>query len=437
MCRLIRAQHWDPVTQIDNPYIGDFLSNNGTLYASSADGVYKSTDNGDTWNSYSAGFHASSVRVFLNTDAGTLAGTFDNGAFISHDDGLTWEPFPNINTSGIRGLAKSNTGLFAATLTDGLLRSTDGGTTWERVMSSVRDTYIRTVAAQGNTVLSATFSAGAYRSTDNGDTWSPLSSGLTDTDIESFTFIGSDVFAATTFSGFIFRSTDDGETWTQSSNGLSNYSSVHKVVEADNYLFAAAGDGVYVSDDGGNNWTLKNNGMTSTIMLTVEAYGSTVLAGTAEGYAYKSTDYGNTWTSINDGLPPVGYTSAIEAFNISGPNLMCATFSTDIFWRPADQVVTSVREENNSAPKVFALSQNYPNPFNPTTQISYNIPKAGMVHINVYNVLGERVAEIENGFRQAGSYNVTFNASDLASGVYYYRIESGSFTSTKKMILLR
>jgi len=81
--------------------------------------------------------------------------------------------------------------------------------------------------------------------------------------------------------------------------------------------------------------------------------------------------------------------------------------------------------------------QNYPNPFNPSTQIKYSIPKDGQVTLKVYNMLGQEVATLVNQQQQAGNYTVNFNASRLASGIYMYRIQSGSFSLTKKMTLLK
>ena len=83
------------------------------------------------------------------------------------------------------------------------------------------------------------------------------------------------------------------------------------------------------------------------------------------------------------------------------------------------------------------LMQNYPNPFNPTTKIKFTLPKAQNVMIDVYNQLGEKIRELVNRKFAAGNHDILFNASDLASGIYYYRIESGIFIETKKMILLR
>ena len=133
----------------------------------------------------------------------------------------------------------------------------------------------------------------------------------------------------------------------------------------------------------------------------------------------------------------MGATSAVETFNINGQNLMCGTFSTGIFTRPASEVITSVKEINNNNQLNYNLSQNYPNPFNPTTVINYSIPKDGFVSLKVYNALGEQVADLVNGYVKAGNHNVTFNADRLSSGVYYYRIETNNNVLVKKMILLK
>ena len=93
------------------------------------------------------------------------------------------------------------------------------------------------------------------------------------------------------------------------------------------------------------------------------------------------------------------------------------------------------KEERNFSP--IELRQNYPNPFNPTTIINYSIPKQSLVIIKVYDVLGIEVASLVNEDKTVGSYSVNFNASKLTSGVYFYRMQAGSFVETKKLILLK
>src|SRR5690606_16395001 len=88
-------------------------------------------------------------------------------------------------------------------------------------------------------------------------------------------------------------------------------------------------------------------------------------------------------------------------------------------------------------PLVFALEQNYPNPFNPSTMIKYSIHQEGFVNLSVYNLLGEKVATLINNNQKAGRYEVNFDASRFASGVYFYSIEAGSYKSVKKMLLMK
>ena len=85
----------------------------------------------------------------------------------------------------------------------------------------------------------------------------------------------------------------------------------------------------------------------------------------------------------------------------------------------------------------FYLTQNYPNPFNPVTTIKYSLPQAGYVALKVFNTIGEEVATLASNIKEAGSYEVEFDASALNSGVYYYRLESGGFSITNKMILIK
>ncbi len=107
----------------------------------------------------------------------------------------------------------------------------------------------------------------------------------------------------------------------------------------------------------------------------------------------------------------------------------------DLTWYP--EIATAVQKIPNSLPVQFNLSQNYPNPFNPSTEIKYNIPKSGMVTLKVFNMLGQEVATLVNEQQSAGSYRINFNASKLASGVYLYKLQSGNFSVTKKMMLLK
>ncbi len=100
-------------------------------------------------------------------------------------------------------------------------------------------------------------------------------------------------------------------------------------------------------------------------------------------------------------------------------------------------VFTPVRPVNNDVPKSYSLSQNFPNPFNPTTVIGYELPVNSQVNLKIYDVLGREVQTLVNEREDAGGHSAHFNASNLPSGVYFYRLQAGSFGMVKKMVLLR
>jgi hypothetical protein len=115
----------------------------------------------------------------------------------------------------------------------------------------------------------------------------------------------------------------------------------------------------------------------------------------------------------------------------------------DLNWFPTQKAawlaagLDAVPNQGNTVPTDYSLSQNYPNPFNPTTAIQYTVPKSGTVLLKVYNSLGQEVATLVNGAVTAGQHSVTFDAHNLASGVYFYRLVAGTYSATMKMMLLK
>jgi hypothetical protein len=106
-------------------------------------------------------------------------------------------------------------------------------------------------------------------------------------------------------------------------------------------------------------------------------------------------------------------------------------------------IVSAVADKNENIPSSFYLYNNYPNPFNPSTTISWQMPEGSLVTLKVYDILGNEVASLVNGFQKAGVHSITFNTQNaagsrnLSSGVYFYRLSAGNFVSTKKMVLVK
>jgi hypothetical protein len=171
-----------------------------------------------------------------------------------------------------------------------------------------------------------------------------------------------------------------------------------------------------------------------------------------ETYFSRSTDGGTTWdadVAASDhrwrvqGEPGAGSYGG-DYIGISNTGNKIYPFWFDIktgsmqAWTCAiDYTPLAVNNNTNETPKNYSLGQNYPNPFNPSTNIKFDVPKAGHVRLAVYDMLGSQVELLVNNQMQAGSYSTDFHANNLASGVYFYRIESGNFVQTKKMMLTK
>lgn len=155
-------------------------------------------------------------------------------------------------------------------------------------------------------------------------------------------------------------------------------------------------------------------------------------------YKY-GANWGSTTTGGNDNESGVGANHWISMTS----NMISATVEN--VWsvmasstnpHPLVNIVLDVNELPG-IPVVYDLAQNFPNPFNPSTSIQFSIPEAGMVSLKIFNMLGEEVATLLNEYKSAGNYNVNFNAANLTSGVYVYKINAGNFSMSKKMMLMK
>ena len=138
-------------------------------------------------------------------------------------------------------------------------------------------------------------------------------------------------------------------------------------------------------------------------------------------------------------IPGSGTTTEIKNYSYNDSKLAGGTYT----YRLKQQDYNGTFEYSNeiqvivNVPLVYSLEQNYPNPFNPSTKIAYTLADEGLVTLAIYNLLGERVAVLVNDVQKAGKYNIEFKAGDLASGVYIYKLSTPSFTSSKKLLLMK
>jgi hypothetical protein len=410
-------------------------------------GVYRSTNLGANWVEKNTGYINTQVLTFLKPNANTIfAGNADGGLYTTTNNGTTWTLIRNFGT-GVTSIYSGPSFMFlgVGSSTGSVHRSSDNGTTW--VFSGVglptSGTITGIVEIGGFTVVSSS-SGGIYRSTNSGTNWAASNSGLTNTAVNAMTTFGAFTYAGT--SGGFFISSNSGGTWTISNAGLTSTNVQCMFSPATSIIYVGTSNGgVFVSTNNGANWSAANSGLTSLAVRALVAQGANVFAGTAGG-VFVSRNSGATWTVANTGLNNI----SIQSLNLDIRDFLFAGTLGNGAWRRPYVELTDVKEIGGIVPTRFVLEQNYPNPFNPSTRIRFSIAdrneregengrrgEGASVTLKVFDVLGREVATLVNENLSAGSYETTFDATFLSSGVYVYRMQAGDFSASRRMIVVK
>jgi photosystem II stability/assembly factor-like uncharacterized protein len=362
--------------------------------------------------------------------------SFDGGRmFLTTDDGANWNQISSAdNDIDILSVVMLNSDILAGTW-NGFYQSTDSGTTWNAVTPTgiPEDIAVWSIAMIDTTLFAGT-TGDIYKSSDNGNTWTELNSGIpANARITSIVASGDAIIAGSAGNG-IFKTTNGGTSWTEINSGLTNIY-ISQLTVMDTKLLAVTLGGVFVSDNEGISWAADISGLENVNCFVV--VNEQLLAGTDDNGVYLSGDGGVTWTSFGSGLPG---STRVWSLAVSSEGIFAGT-DKGIWKLPLSEINTNV-ESTNELPNGFSLKQNFPNPFNPRTKIKYSIPSVGtrrgvFVQLKVYDMLGREIITLVNEEKPSGNYEVNFNASNLPSGIYFYRLQAGSFVETKKMTLLK
>ena len=438
-------------------FFTDLLNGWATGYAGK---IVHTTDGGETWTDQTAPitteYHES---YFINSNVGWLAGG-DNGGFpsyISHrvilftsNGGATWnEQYGEPYESPLKSIyfIDQNNG-YACGEAGIIMKTTDGGISWsQQVLSSF---HLRNI-----------FFA------DNLNGW-----------VTAY-YLGLPHYTA------VFRTTDGGVNWIETQLGAEE--SLSGIYFVDNMKGWAVGGAnsqglVYYTSDGGVNWIQQNiptteylyrvffidenhgwaSGHLGTILSTVNPVPVELTSFTATSNDNNVTLFWQTATETNNSgfeverlknykneklqdWESIGFvnghgTSTKEnSYSFADQNLTAGKYQyrlKQIDFGGSFEYSEIVNAQVQT-PTEYTLNQNYPNPFNPSTTISYSIPSSGFVKLKIFNSIGEEVKTLVNEIESAGVHEVTFNAINIPSGIYFYKIETGEFTSIKKMVLLK
>jgi photosystem II stability/assembly factor-like uncharacterized protein len=426
-----------------------FTSNTNGFLMGERGHILKTTNAGTSYDTVSAGLRNNLTCVqFINALTGYTAGR-SKTLLKTTDGGLSWITRSAINNNPnslifwSMHFINENTGYLGYDL--GIIaRTTDGGLTFTNKQLPSTQAMHAIHFAGTDTGYAAGKNNFFYRTFNAGANWTRIypDSGYffgTFTDIE---FLNAQTGFASNTNGRMYKTTNSGTNWiidslTVSDTLAGGIYGLHAITGS--LIYAAGGSGrIFKTTDAGTSWTTYSAGdynfqkVFFTNSNTGYAAGK---KGTGGGAMLKTTNGGVNWaeqvTYTSSQINSVVFPSANIGYAVGDNGTILRTLTAG-----EHPVITGITGTTETA-ESYRLSQNYPNPFNPATNISFNIPAQALVTLKVYDILGREMAVLVNEVRNKGLYTVTFDGSRLASGVYFYRLNAGDFTETKRMMLLK
>ncbi|MBM2840234.1 MAG: hypothetical protein HW412_762 [Bacteroidetes bacterium] len=397
-------------------------------------GVHRSTNGGLAWERrYNTAFTARTIEIAPDGRIYASIWFFplNEGIFVSPNGDLWTGPIYQVGASDnvfCIGPHPTNIQIIFAGTRNAVVRTTNQGTNWAVVNNGIpTNTWVRSLAIDSSGIVAAGTTNGLFISTDNGGAWT-RATGINDT-VTALLF--DDTSATATFSGSgrrLIAGTDEPAALYQSfaNSGYLTFT-----------LVALFGDG-HVA------------GIAQAALQTgnTKMHGVAIFKQTGSGGGiHFSTDGARTFTADNQGLPTPGLTSALTGYTVGNTFnwfvgvLGNSATGANVYRK---SIVTAVDNKNVLVPSAFELFQNYPNPFNPSTTIRYTLSsqeRAGVrsnhVILKVFDLLGQEVATLVDEVKEPGEHSVTLDATQMSSGVYFYRLRAGEFQATKKLLLLK
>ena len=388
-------------------------------------GIYKTSVSANNW--ISLGIKNTTVKAFAISGNNLIAATRGGKTFISTNNGTDWAWSGDGMTYGqySYSLIANGNYVFAGSGAAGTFLSTNRGVNWSP--SGLFGYSINSFAFR-NDILYAATTNGVFRTTNSGVDWYSVINGLDNTDVNSI-FSDGDYLYAGTQGGGVFITSDGGASWHQSNGNLGSQF-IYNFTSNLNVVYACTGNGIFVTTNAGVLWN--SLGLIEQNVQTLLVSGSNLIAGCDNGI-YISPNKGINWFQKNQGFAQV---PQIYSLYLQDDFVLAGTNEKSVWKRSLSELV-GIKTISTEVPSSFSLSQNFPNPFNPTTIIKYQIKENSFVSLKVFNALGREVSTIVNEKQNVGTYSVTFDASSLASGIYFYKLTSVNLSETKKMILIK
>jgi len=433
--------------------------NGGTLFGGGI-GIWKyPTGIDSTWTIQTSGTIDTLLAVKAVDNNVVWAAGMNGGVFLTTNGGAQWGPvgagaLGSGTVNAVEALDAGNA--FVSVFTGGagmIYRTSNGGSSWSPVSTqtgvAIGGIQMRT-ALEGYAVGTPVGSKWTLlKTTDGGGTWNTMTTAPAEDSLTALAIsyygaypvrpIGVQLLGSTlwfgSLSGVVYRSTNLGSTWSTGSS-LLPLNGLHFNSSTVGLSAGSTGDSTRSSLNGGMSWD--SAGVSGSRPVTcISGLAGEFWATTGGSIAYTNNS-GLTWTYSGPGYWGIFAPLNALTFSPAGSQVNgWAVGDSGLILHYRRTGVASVSGRGNSLPSAFALLQNYPNPFNPSTTIRFALPGRAHVVLALFNMLGQHVATLVNGDVDAGKHEVKFDGANLASGVYYYRIQAGSFVQTKKLLLLR
>lgn len=394
------SQNW--TLRLDGRSVWSLASDRfGNIYAGGLTNtnsrIWKSSNQGFSWDTLYIGT-GQTMWGFgfdtLGTPGNMYVANFSNGLLKSTNGGLNFTVLPTSLFLGKnpQGVACSKSGNIFVTTATGFFRSTNGGVSFDTALTGLNCLPVLVDRSNQNIIYVGVTSAGGsgigvYRSTDAGATFGPnLNPNKNGYNFAQKT--DGTIYQITTTSPYnVDKSTNQGLNWTTQGNATGAMRGV-AIGILPNWIIVGGNGGVFLSTNDGASFTNYNLTGSVTPVLSTNSRIFAGVSGTGAGVYY--TDY------------PTGVTNN-----------------------------STLISEN------FSLHQNYPNPFNPTTKIIYELKKANYISLKIYDAIGNEIREIDNGFKNAGMHEINFSGENLASGLYFAKLNVGGKTLTNRLVLVK
>lgn len=401
------------------------------------------------WVSVTSGSSNFLTNVQIISNNLTYACGFGGTVLKSTNIGQSWITLTSPDAANINKMFFPPTGNATtgwAACVSGLYKSTNGGQNWvQQVASTV---FADLLFPDLNTGIGLTSASNLRRTTNGGTNFTQINFTSASTTHGVAISIGN---SSTYFilglenvndTSFVFKSTNAGLNWTQAAKFPLDYFAM-TFVNANTGIICGQDGIMKRTTNGGTNWSTITTGTTNDLQGIKFISSTKVYCIGSAGTILKSTDAGATWvTQVSNTTAAL---RGLDVMSTDDNGIVCGATGTIRRTTNGGNIPTGIQTTGNEIPQNFSLSQNYPNPFNPSTKINFSIPllrgvsegRGVFTKLAVYDMLGNETSILVNEDLSAGNYSVSFDATSVAAGVYFYRITAGSFTQTRKMILIK